>query len=185
MYLYVLLITVPVLSDFLPNTLTVPYCAVTSSTFLNTRQIPPLSNTDAAKVSTLKQVQVITRHGARTTSAIEKCWENYNVPWNNCNVTELSGPSNSYTSNKVSPSIFRKLFNGSPNILGGNCETAQLISEGYEQQKMLGRILRDTYIGNSRFNLFTTNQWGIEAHDKNVYLRSDNIERTLLSGQVF
>eukprot|EP01034_Spumella_vulgaris_P040265 gene40265-49792_t len=57
-------------------------------------------------------------------------------------------PSNSYsTQSRAAPWLFRKLYDGSPNELGGDCLTGQLLGEGY------------------------------------IYLRSDDIQRTLMSGQ--
>jgi acid phosphatase len=84
-----------------------------------------------SQVKKLKQVQVLIRHGARTIENIEKCWINYNITWNNCNSTTLQIPSNSYTSSNIPKKwLFRKLYDGSPNDLGGNCETGQLIGTG-------------------------------------------------------
>eukprot|EP01042_Synura_sphagnicola_P029618 gene29618-38194_t len=102
---------------------------------VNERKIPPLTAAQQAKVASLEQVQVLIRHGARTPYMKYPCWEDYSVTWNNCNVTELMLASPSYTDpNRLSPWLFRKLYDGSPDALGGNCYTGQLISEGYNQE---------------------------------------------------
>ena len=156
------------------------YCSTNSSV----RSIPPLSAADMALVDSLLQVQVLIRHGSRTLDEVESCWNNYNITWNNCNCTTLQIPSNSYTSSNVAqPWLFRKLYDGSPNDLGGNCETGQLLGFGYEQQQDNGRILRAAYLNtSSKLSLFNTTIIN-DIPSGQLYFRSDDVPRTLMSGQ--
>ncbi len=153
---------------------------------VSAREIPPLTVEQSAKVSSLKQLQVMIRHGARTPYQKYTCWNDYDISWNNCNVTELMLPSPSYTS-QVRPStwLFRKVFDGSDNFLGGNCLTGQLLGEGYKQEEANGKYLSAAYLQNTNplLNLFPTNQWEDIDTDTEIYLRGDDQERTLLSGQ--
>lgn len=82
--------------------------------------------------------------------------------------------------------LFRKLYDGSPNYLGGNCQTGQLLLDGYLQHQQNGLYLNDAYIRNSNANLniFPTSNWEDINNGADIYLRSDDEERTLLSGQV-
>lgn len=151
------------------------------------REIPPLTSSQAALVSKLEQVQVVLRHGARTPYGKFSCWKDYNVTWNNCNVTELMIASPSMTSStRPAPWLFRKLYDGSPDLLGGNCYTGQLISDGYNQESANGAYLYQAYLNNtnSSLNLFSTSNWTEIDTDEQVYLRSDDEQRTLMSGQI-
>lgn len=151
---------------------------------LNERKIPPLTAAQQAKVASLEQVQVLIRHGARTPYMKYPCWEDYSVTWNNCNVTELMLASPTYTDpNRPSPWLFRKLYDGSPDALGGNCYTGQLISEGYNQEIANGEFLRQAYLESS-MPLFNTSIWTDINTDELIYLRSDDEQRTLMSGQL-
>lgn len=106
--------------------------------------------------------------------------------WNNCNVTELMLASPSLTDpNRPAPWLFRKLYDGSPNYFNGNCYTGQLVSEGYTQEEANGQYLYDAYLGpNANMKLFPTNSWTDIDTDSLVYLRSDDEQRTLMSGQI-
>jgi hypothetical protein len=91
------------------------------------------------------------------------------------------------TSNNIpSPWLFRKLYDGSPNYLGGNCYTGQILSEGYDQESAVGSYLNAAYLSNSdsALNLFNTSIWTDINTNEQVYLRSDDQQRTLMSGQV-
>jgi hypothetical protein len=148
------------------------------------RKIPPLSASQKSLVSELIQVQTVLRHGARTPYTKYQCWANYDIPWDNCNVTELMLASNSYTAEqRAAPWLFRKLYDGSATYYGGNCYTGQLLFEGYEQELQNGRYLYDAYLSGS-LKLFNTNVWTDINTDQQVYLRSDDEQRTLMSGQI-
>lgn len=158
------------------------YC---SKDIATRNMIPPLSDDQRALVSELKQVHVMIRHGARTPYTDYSCWKDYSklVSWNNCNITELMVASDSYTSTDISSLwLFRKIYDGSPNALGGNCLTGQLIQDGFDQQKENGRILAATYL-NGFLPLFPSGRWE-DLSEGEVYLRSDDEQRTLMSGQI-
>jgi hypothetical protein len=151
------------------------------------REIPPLTAEQLSLVNNIEQVQLFIRHGARTPYTNYQCWKNYNISWNNCNVTELMLASPSYTaSDRPAPWLFRKLYDASPNYLGGNCYTGQLISEGYSQEQANGEYLYKAYLDqeNPDLNLFDTNMWTDINTDSLIYLRSDDEQRTLMSGQI-
>ena len=130
------------------------------------------------------------RHGARTPYDALECWNGYDVVWNDCNVTELMLPSES-DSGLVpdAPWLFRKLYDGSPDKLDGNCYTGQLIPEGYYQENELGKQFKETYVGIDdapigRFKLFADNAWE-NIDTSQVYFRATDLQRTLMSGQQF
>lgn len=149
-----------------------------------TKNIPPLTASELTQVTELKQVQVMIRHGARTPYALFSCWKDYDVIWNNCNVTELMLESPSMTSpNRPAQWLYRKLYDGSLNYLGGNCYTGQLLSEGYQQELTNGGFLYDAYI-DGPLPLFPTNEWELLNTSTEIYLRSDDEQRTLMSGQI-
>lgn len=151
---------------------------------MSSRQIPPLSASEQEKVSNIKQVQTIIRHGSRTPYNLFSCWEDYHVTWQNCNITEIMLASPTMTGEDVPKTwYFRKLYDGSPNLLGGNCFTGQLLSEGYEQEVSNGEALRAAYVGDSSLQLFRNTTWGDFDLSK-IYLRSDDEQRTLMSGQI-
>ncbi len=77
------------------------------------------------------------------------------------------------------------------NILNGTCQLGQLILQGYEQQVKNGQFLREAYLweeGSSpNLQLFqvgggdVTEPW---ADNTQLYLRSDDSQATLMSGQL-
>ena len=153
-------------------------------------EIPPLTEFQREKVDRILQVQALIRHGARAPYAKFSCWKDYNISWSSCNVTEIVSPmSDWHEKNRYSLLQFRKLYDGSPNILGGNCGIGHLLSEGYVQSKWNGVHLRSRYWGDgidsndsSRLSLFDS----ILNDDisQKIYLRSDDESRTLMSGQI-
>ena len=152
-------------------------------------KIVPLTADELARVTELKQVQVMIRHGARTPWGKEPCWKGYDVSWNDCNVTELmlaSPDTYPYDSQEApEPWLFRKIYDAFPSDLNGlNCFTGQLLRKGYEQEQENGRILREQYLNqaNTAFNLFPSKSWADISPD-DLYLRSDDEQRTLMSGQ--
>ena len=155
------------------------------------RAIPKLTHEESAKVSHLKQLVVLIRHGARTPYSKLTCWKGYDTVWNDCGVSEMVVPSDSYTDPMhlpLSKWLFRKVFDGSPTWLGGNCQTGQLIEEGYRQELQLGQALKDKFIGSDDsskgdFKLFATDDYVQAVGSDHVYFRSDNLERTFLSAQ--
>jgi hypothetical protein len=83
---------------------------------------------------------------------------------------------------------------GFTNLLNGTCQEAQLLLQGYEQQLTNGQHLRNaylyqggTYSHDERMRLFDTSQKTAQLDpwdEHNLYLRSDDDQRTLMSGQV-
>jgi hypothetical protein len=148
---------------------------------MRTRDIPPLSTQEQQQIDQLLQVQVVIRHGARTPYMKYSCWKEYDIHWDHCNVTEVmyTSPSSFETSTNW---LFRKLYDGSPNSLGGNCKTGQLLQDGYDQETANGRILRKAYIGPSHYHLLKSHLWEMN-NPKKIYFRSDDEQRTLMSGQ--
>ena len=63
------------------------------------------------------------------------------------------------------------------NLLGGTCVVGQLLPTGYEQLRLNGELLRQAYLENSE-------QPFMNLSPDNIYLRSDDEQRTLLSLQI-
>lgn len=148
---------------------------------MTVRNIPSLTANEKQQVERLLQVQVVIRHGARTPFMKYTCWNDYNIQWDNCNVTEVMFTSSSPHDTSANW-LFRKLYDGSPNLLGGHCKTGQLLEDGYEQESANGRILRRAYIGPNKSHLLKSHQWNLNDPSK-IYFRSDDEQRTLMSGQ--
>jgi len=88
-------------------------------------------------------------------------------------VTEVEQATPSYTSQTVPAKyLFRKIYDGSANNLGGNCLTGQLISDGYYQHEYNGQWLQDAYLEqtDSKLNLFPTIQWDDIDSENLIYL---------------
>jgi 2-phosphoxylose phosphatase len=151
---------------------------------MSTRDIPPLpeEEQDGGNMI-LQQVQVLIRHGARTPYAAHTCWRDYDIKWNNCNVSEIMEFSPSTFISDQTYWRFRLLYDAYPNELGGNCLTGQLVSEGYDQEVRNGELLKAAYIGSGHHKLFNTSVWE-DLNHKTIYLRSDDEQRTLMSGQI-
>jgi hypothetical protein len=141
----------------------------------------------------------------------EGYWEDRETAVWNCDLHTLSMPPNPERiiqeegETKVfaqkSAFLFEKQYDAlkSPqsNILNGTCNEGQLILQGYEQQVWNGKLLRDAYLydeagpveHDERLRLFdiaaassSTTEQPWEEH--NLYLRSDDEQRTLMSGQL-
>jgi hypothetical protein len=163
--------------SYLP-TYDIPYCSHDDQN-PNARAIPPLTASQRVRVDSLEQVQIVFRHGARSLAITScKCWDNYQ-PWNHCNVSELM--TETTTKSPSVPWYYRKVYDGSPNFLGGNCMAGQLIAEGYQQEINNGNFLRHAYLEGD-LKLFESRNWTEVSDD--VYFRSDDEQRTLMSGQL-
>ena len=172
------------------------------------RAIPELKEDKLVTGDTrLVHVTAISRHGARTVLGSSKCWDGF---WQNdetgvwdCDLTMLFAPpsperihqeEHTAQSQKQAMFLFDKRYDAPvKNILNGTCQEGQLILRGYDQQYTNGRMLRDAYLYDEneyvhdiRLRLFDIGQSSrIDPWDQgNVYLRSDDDERTLLSSQV-
>ena len=172
-------------ASFIPNPLP-EYCNADGLS-----EISPMSASEISKVSSLKQVLVMIRHGSRTPYAAGmSCWEGYDVQWNDCNVTELMLPSPALYnySSEARPEkwLFRLIYDAFPDELGGNCMTGQLVHQGFVQEEANGRALAELYLNNDAnpsLNLFDTNDFNLIDQGQ-LYLRSDDEQRTLMSGQI-
>ena len=142
-----------------------PYC----NTAMNTGVIPALPPN-----ATLLQVHVLHRHGSRTKDAASPTgiWMGESNVQYNCTSQRLEGPDAT-----VSPGgavLFNKVYLPGRNDLHGNCMTGQLVSKGLEMCKASGRNLAKAY----KDFLPPT-----PGDGSNFYLRSDDVPRTLASGQ--
>lgn len=146
-------------------------------------ELKPLNPMQAKKVSRLIQVQSFFRHGSRIPWQKNSCWKNYNIDWSECDVFMLNLPQRAGVNSVSEKVYFRKKYDGSANQFSGNCMIGQLVGEGYEQEMTLGKLLRNRYAGNSSFGLFNSNSWSSELANQ-VYFRSDDDTRTLMSGQL-
>ncbi len=146
------------------------------------------------------QVQVFIRHGARTPEGslsdgldVNNCWANYNETWN-CNATTLTQPAleknNESVSNyKQHTIVFDKVYGdhgiGTETILKGTCGYGQLLDEGFKQQIKNGEILRDAYVCKGGGCLLNSNKIeDLEDISQDLWLTSDDMPRTIMSGQV-
>lgn len=201
------------------------YCSTPGQ--MNQRKIPPLRDDDSLIGETrLVHVTAIIRHGARTPwSGEQTCWNGF---WNetkdtsrwDCDLTTVMAPPDpntvlyqeGITKKDWLPDdaffLFEKIFDalntGEPgaltNELNGTCEKGQMLLQGYEQEILNGRFMRDAYGHESmdynhdeRMRLFDL---GFQSsNDKNkggrppwdadyLYLRADDDQRTVMSGQV-
>jgi hypothetical protein len=162
------------------------YC----SADIPSRAVPTLTPAEAAEVESLKQVQAVIRHGSRTPWGKFPCWESYDLKWS-CNVTTEILPSiRSSGDERSEPWIFRKVYDASPNDLGGTCLLGQLIEAGYVQEQQLGTLLRNKYIGADNategdFKVYKSPVFdSLGTSESSMYLRSTDVPRTLMSGQV-
>lgn len=86
------------------------------------------------------------------------------------------------------------------NILNGTCQEGQLLMEGYDQAVFNGEMLRNAYlydeldldnsVQDSRMRLFATRKTDKDTehrpwNNENIYVRSGDDHRTLMSGQLF
>ncbi|CAM9546838.1 unnamed protein product, partial [Ectocarpus fasciculatus] len=147
----------------------------------STGVVPPLSDAELLLVSSLKQVQVLMRHGARIPWSAKRCWQDYNLSWTDCRVHVVEAPS--VSSGQMPPMMqFRKVYDGVGNALGDKCQLGQLLYKGYEQARKIGLRLRNHYIGPERLHLFRSERWD-DVDASSVYFQSDDEERTLLTAQ--
>lgn len=150
-------------------------------------RIPPLSPEQSERVESLEQVQIIARHGARAPYARLFCWDsNIHNPMG----AEWNCTTDSVSSQDIDPDehtkgfgrLYRKSYMKGHNILKGDCVVGGLLPLGRQQHKTNGRNLQDAYVGNGPLKLFpTANLSHLEL--SKIYLRSDDQERTLGSGQ--
>ncbi|TDH67222.1 hypothetical protein CCR75_000730 [Bremia lactucae] len=150
-------------------------------------RIPQLTSQQVKRVESLEQVQIIARHGARVPYAKLFCWDsNIHNPmgaqWN-CTTTSVSSHDINLNENTAGfGRLYRKSYMKGHNILNGDCIVGGLLPLGRLQHKSNGEFLCDSYVGDGPLKLFpTANLSHLEL--SKIYLRSDDQERTLGSGQ--
>lgn len=180
---------------------------------MKTRTIPPLkqttinNNNKIIVKSQLLQVITIIRHGSRTPLQQNHCWDGYDSltsdtsNWD-CNLkTVLTSPS--VTTDNInrdkeqqkddnSMFLFEKVYDAfennnsnQSNILNGTCEVGQLLQDGYDQQAHNGKVLQKAYLNtNTSNNMFLFHDNTDNNYGRLIYYRSDDEQRTLMSGQV-
>uniref|UniRef100_A0A0G4HSG0 Uncharacterized protein n=1 Tax=Chromera velia CCMP2878 TaxID=1169474 RepID=A0A0G4HSG0_9ALVE len=139
------------------------------------RRVPPLVFRDELN-PVLAQVQVFHRHGARTPASPHPCWAGFEEANWSCSLHEKvhvgmdfspPSPSDQPTNGEVStqppdpsaaltPSpvpkaalVVSKIFDGlgpNPSDFVGDCMVGQLLAEGEDQMREIGRHLRDAYV---------------------------------------
>ena len=142
----------------------------------SSRRIPPLLPQERSLVHSLEQVQVVMRHGARVpvASPEENCWVGYNISWAQCKVEQSVSPG--LSGSPPSQWQFRKVYDGSETVLGGDCELGQLTHGGYKQAEYIGKLLREAYIGHDHdreLYLLRSTDWSHQVPSR-MYFRSDD-----------
>ena len=179
------------------------YCATPDQMAL--RSIPPLPETSKAGDSRLLHVTALVRHGARTPWNIPSynstCWPGYKPIWN-CDLTTWIGtpPRNEqehggmFWMNKEYTALQDPERNLT-NSWGGTCQHGQLLLQGYDQELQNGNFLRNAYVYHGdkdyshdrRLRLLDSSTLfrnGDNALASSIYYRSDDDQRTLMSGQI-
>ena len=134
------------------------------------------------------------------------CWEGYeeNNVWD-CDLTTLLAPPSpreiDVEEDRNPPTgteamfLYEKVYDALQpplkNELNGTCQVGQLLLQGYEQEIMNGKNIRQAYLYNGqkfdhnpRMRLLDTSSSVNVWEDDQIYLRADDDQRTLMSGQV-
>jgi len=140
---------------------------------VSSRAIETLSAADQARVSLLKQVQVMHRHGARSTAWTDDCFGNYSVEMDCSELHEVIGSS---TSKGDDHGTCKILYDVGNNVYEGTCNHGQLTETGAEQEIQNGRNLKDAYVGSNRkINLYNSIP---DISSKQTWLYSTDYTRT-------
>ena len=149
-----------------------------------------------------RPLQSYIRHGDRSISAENVCWPNDNVVYQ-CNLTMIQA-NNMEKSFSFSPQlVFRRTYEVNEEFIPGSCGYGQLTPRGcgcvnsrgfgfggprdaaplcpcrYEQEVKNGEAIRSVYLEGAGLLPLTLS----DASDKLMYLRSDDVQRTIMSGQ--
>eukprot|EP00474_Spongospora_subterranea_P009408 CRZ09866.1 hypothetical protein [Spongospora subterranea] len=136
--------------------------------------IPPL-NKEGLEII---QVQAFIRHGDRFFDTGDLCWSGQEHIEYHCEMTHMSMPNGNLSESSITPPgrLYRKRFINNRNDFLGNCRVGQLSVKGYHQESVLGSLFRDAYV-NKLLNPV--------LHAEEVYFRSDDVPRTILSAESF
>lgn len=154
---------------------------------MDSTHIQPLTPEQMDRVVALEQVQIVARHGARAPYTRVHCWDvkqhdPMDAEWN-CTASAVLSQDIGYAPPRGYGRLYAKEYLRHGNILKGNCEIGGLLSVGRQQHLKNGEILRKAYLGDGPLKLFPSSNLSEIPLDR-VYLRSDDEQRTLGSGQV-
>jgi hypothetical protein len=163
------------------------YCSTPEQ--MKMRGIELLPEGLASKLKLL-QVQAVVRHGARVPYMKMYCWHG-EAPYN-CNLNTIVAAQTSNHADNVhvrrAPRFYRKLYDWNTtadpfgNEYPGTCLVGQLVTQGIDQHHANGRHLRAAYLG-PLFGGAEALAGGLPAMEADYLLRSDDMQRTILSGQ--
>ncbi|PPS93138.1 Histidine phosphatase superfamily clade-2, partial [Cryptosporidium hominis] len=160
-------------------------CADTSN-LEEIRKIPRLRDEKLFDTLKLVQLQMVARHGARTPIKSFKCWEGYEQNWDCSDLKSLIFASAVEKQSKTRTLKFLKHYETKQwqNHLTETCDMGQLISQGYEQHRINGKLLAEAYFKHGE-NLVTRNGLKIDDFMNEMYIRSSDTQRTIVSATSF
>mmetsp|Transcript_2944 Transcript_2944/g.7196 ORF Transcript_2944/g.7196 Transcript_2944/m.7196 type:complete len:426 (-) Transcript_2944:25-1302(-) len=125
----------------------------------------------------LIQVQVVIRHGDRTSWSGLPCWKSDNATWD-CTTTDASVPVSSFDNHfpKHGATLFRRVNIKGREVLPGTCLVGELTTKGHLQERGNGEYLRKKLIEDAGF-------LPRDFESKYVFFRTDNEYRTLQSAE--
>lgn len=107
---------------------------------------------------------------------MKKCWDNDNTVWQ-CTLSQLERSTLSTDATVNLTRAYDLAFIPDREALPGNCGLGQLTSIGYNQELDNGKNLHDAYVATGLLPPLT------QANEVDVFLRSDDCQRTIESGQ--
>jgi hypothetical protein len=137
----------------------------------DTAKAPPPLAAAELKDLTLKQVNVLIRHGDRTRCGYPSCWAKDEAKYD-CDLEFLESPTGKGIKKGR---VYKKTYMKGRNVLPGSCRLGQLTPIGYKQHYLKGKMLRRAY------SKFLPSSY--KGHESSFSLRSDDEPRTVLSGQ--
>lgn len=117
------------------------------------------------------------RHGDRIMVDPTPCWKNDTAVWD-CLLTEAVIPTINRDQHYLRVErLYRKVFDTGREQLPGNCALGQLTSIGFKQDITAGEQFRTVYVESGFLSSNFTS--------KELYVRSDDVYRTMQSAQMF